>query len=330
MSAISLLYFLIAVAIRRSTLNRGESDASLDSSHVHRSRDGSAASLWDRRRYRYYKGPPNRQALRWSGVRNGGLRSGISHHHRIRKSVLKMLVAVVVAFFLCWAPFHTQRLMSVYLKDRSSLVLTIENALFYISGVTYYLSATINPVLYSIMSLKFRQAFRSTLLGCCCFWSPERRVRRRPDRVPFVLKFSPHGRRAGTFPTHCTVVDSSGSGNSNNNKKSCGTGGGGGGAGGGASVDGAGCSSDGSGGSERRTSNGASMNGSCNSACVVLQKGENPSNASYASNQSSASPVMCCTVESRPLVEMGPRSGHHDNTDLRSRGVSPETIEGVL
>lgn len=30
----------------------------------------------------------------------------------------------------------------------------------YISGVLYYISATVNPILYNIMSVKFREAFK--------------------------------------------------------------------------------------------------------------------------------------------------------------------------
>ncbi len=35
----------------------------------------------------------------------------------------------------------------------------------YVSGVCYYLSSTINPILYNLMSVKYRQAFRRTLCG---------------------------------------------------------------------------------------------------------------------------------------------------------------------
>lgn len=58
------------------------------------------------------------------------------------------IVAVVVAFFVCWMPFHTQRLLAVYVNSWSSVSIAVHNILFYISGVTYYLSAIINPVLY--------------------------------------------------------------------------------------------------------------------------------------------------------------------------------------
>uniref|UniRef100_T1JHH5 G-protein coupled receptors family 1 profile domain-containing protein n=1 Tax=Strigamia maritima TaxID=126957 RepID=T1JHH5_STRMM len=83
-----------------------------------------------------------------------------------RKAVLKMLVAVVVAFFICWAPFHAQRLLAIYASHPpSSVVIETYNILTYMSGVLYYISATINPILYHIMSRKFRRAFRDT---CCC------------------------------------------------------------------------------------------------------------------------------------------------------------------
>ncbi|XP_067126509.1 pyrokinin-1 receptor-like [Centruroides vittatus] len=83
-----------------------------------------------------------------------------------RQAVIKMLVAVVVAFFICWAPFHAQRLMAVYAMEKTPTNIVIYSVLTYISGITYYVSSTINPILYSIMSLKFRHAFRDTLARC--------------------------------------------------------------------------------------------------------------------------------------------------------------------
>src|SRR5664279_3910743 len=89
-------------------------------------------------------------------------------------------VAVVVAFFICWAPFHIQRLVSAYSSSTSSssndTVSTspggdddgvsaaglhassaapslAEAVFFYVSGVLYYVSSVINPILYNIMSL---------------------------------------------------------------------------------------------------------------------------------------------------------------------------------
>lgn len=75
-------------------------------------------------------------------------------------------VAVVVAFFLCWAPFHAQRLMAIYVQNQTPTAVFVYTVLTHISGVTYYLSATINPILYSIMSKKFRLAFKHSFMPC--------------------------------------------------------------------------------------------------------------------------------------------------------------------
>ncbi|CAG7725864.1 unnamed protein product, partial [Allacma fusca] len=81
--------------------------------------------------------------------------------------VIRMLIAVVVAFFICWAPFHIQRLMAIYseflgLAESDSLS-TLYKIINYVSGILYYVSTCINPILYHIMSNKFRQAFKDTI-----------------------------------------------------------------------------------------------------------------------------------------------------------------------
>ena len=63
--------------------------------------------------------------------------------------------SVVVAFFLCWAPFHAQRLTFVYFKETKFFRL-VNEYLFHVSGFFYYFSATLNPILYNVMSLKYR------------------------------------------------------------------------------------------------------------------------------------------------------------------------------
>nr|CAD7196112.1 unnamed protein product [Timema douglasi] len=77
-------------------------------------------------------------------------------------------LAVVVTFFICWAPFHAQRLLAVYgggdaERRPSPVMIIIYSILTYTSGILYYLSTTVNPVLYHIMSNKFREAFKDTL-----------------------------------------------------------------------------------------------------------------------------------------------------------------------
>lgn len=63
------------------------------------------------------------------------------------------------AFFICWAPFHAQRLVAFYYRDEQTFR-TIYAITTYLSGVLYYLSTCVNPVLYHLMSNKFREAFK--------------------------------------------------------------------------------------------------------------------------------------------------------------------------
>lgn len=69
-------------------------------------------------------------------------------------------VAVVIMFFVCWAPFHAQRLLYVY---RTSYFDDINEWLHPLSGCLYYFSTTVNPILYNVMSAKYRTAFKETL-----------------------------------------------------------------------------------------------------------------------------------------------------------------------
>jgi neuromedin U receptor 1 len=82
---------------------------------------------------------------------------------------------VVILFFLCWFPFHIQRLLTVFLNDSHneqqisrdendalvspSTAQSIFNVIFYISGYCYYANSCVNPILYNLLSHKYRLAF---------------------------------------------------------------------------------------------------------------------------------------------------------------------------
>ncbi|CAK6952227.1 neuromedin-U receptor 1-like [Scomber scombrus] len=72
--------------------------------------------------------------------------------------VTKMLCVLVVVFGLCWAPFHVDRLMYSYIVTSSDHH-KIFGYVHIVSGVCFYLSSAINPILYNIMSTKFREMF---------------------------------------------------------------------------------------------------------------------------------------------------------------------------
>lgn len=81
-----------------------------------------------------------------------------------RRSIIKMLAVVVITFFISWAPFHAQRIIILYGKRWLNYEL-INKFLFAISGFFYYFSCTINPIIYNMMSNRYRVAFRETLCG---------------------------------------------------------------------------------------------------------------------------------------------------------------------
>lgn len=100
------------------------------------------------------------------GVRHG---SSSSHTKRTksRRAVIKMLAVVVITFFICWSPFHVQHVLSPYLVqvvDYETAII-LNTVLFMMSGILYYTSCTINPIIYNVMSNRYRTAFRETLCG---------------------------------------------------------------------------------------------------------------------------------------------------------------------
>ncbi|CAK9820779.1 Pyrokinin-1 receptor [Anthophora plagiata] len=132
-----------------------------------------------------------RSRLLTASTKRNHLSDGLNHCDSGRgktaaqRNVIRMLVAVVVAFFICWAPFHAQRLLAVYARSREAIpenaLVVVYTTLTYVSGVFYYLSTTVNPLLYNIMSNKFREAFKSMLSNQCRRkWTTGGSVSRRP------------------------------------------------------------------------------------------------------------------------------------------------------
>lgn len=81
----------------------------------------------------------------------------ISWAHTLSPVVL--LAVVVFAFILCWLPFHVGRyLFSKSFEPGSLEIAQISQYCNLVSFVLFYLSAAINPILYNIMSKKYRVA----------------------------------------------------------------------------------------------------------------------------------------------------------------------------
>ncbi|XP_065361469.1 neuropeptides capa receptor [Calliphora vicina] len=95
-----------------------------------------------------------------------GVQQGSMHREstiqKSRRAVIRMLAAVVVTFFICWLPFHIQRLWYVHGKTHKYYQ-EVNEWLFSITGFAYYVTCTINPILYNVMSHRYRVAFKDIL-----------------------------------------------------------------------------------------------------------------------------------------------------------------------
>uniref|UniRef100_A0A4W3I9F0 Neuromedin U receptor 1 n=1 Tax=Callorhinchus milii TaxID=7868 RepID=A0A4W3I9F0_CALMI len=80
-----------------------------------------------------------------------------------RRQVTKMLFVLVIVFGICWAPFHTERLMWILIRNWTGELHRLYQFTHIISGVFFYLSSAVNPVLYNLMSTRFREMFKEVM-----------------------------------------------------------------------------------------------------------------------------------------------------------------------
>lgn len=80
---------------------------------------------------------------------------------KYRKQVVLMLGTVVLAFFVCLLPFRALTLWIILVPIESVTKLGLEAYynLLYFCRIMFYLNSAINPILYNIMSSKFRAGF---------------------------------------------------------------------------------------------------------------------------------------------------------------------------
>ncbi|GAB0092882.1 growth hormone secretagogue receptor type 1 [Sergentomyia squamirostris] len=81
--------------------------------------------------------------------------------HKARKKVVMIIATVVIAHFSCLLPFRILTLWIVIAPDEHVKGVSAEryyNVLFF-SRIMLYLNSAINPILYNLMSSKFRKGF---------------------------------------------------------------------------------------------------------------------------------------------------------------------------
>ncbi|XP_051834713.1 neuromedin-U receptor 2 isoform X3 [Antechinus flavipes] len=87
-----------------------------------------------------------------------------------RKSVTKMLFILVLVFAICWTPFHIDRLFFSFVEEWTESLASVFNLIHVISGVFFYLSSAVNPIIYNLLSHRFRAAFVNVISPLCKHW----------------------------------------------------------------------------------------------------------------------------------------------------------------
>ncbi|KAJ8359407.1 hypothetical protein SKAU_G00159320 [Synaphobranchus kaupii] len=82
---------------------------------------------------------------------------------RRRRQVTKMLSVVVLVFAVCWAPFHVDRLLWGFVTQWTDLMHRVFQYVHILSGILFYLSSAINPIIYNLLSTRFREHFRELI-----------------------------------------------------------------------------------------------------------------------------------------------------------------------
>ncbi|XP_056137659.1 apelin receptor 2 [Lampris incognitus] len=96
---------------------------------------------------------------------------------RRQQRLLKVIVSLVMAFFLCWLPLHMNKTMSMLLEfDLLPYSCTLDQILLaahpYVTCLAY-LNSCLNPLLYAFCDSSFRRRCRGALLLQCSRWRRE-------------------------------------------------------------------------------------------------------------------------------------------------------------
>lgn len=91
-----------------------------------------------------------------------------------KKRVIRMLVVIVVLFFLCWMPLYCANTWRAF--DDISAKSALSGAPIAFIHLLCYTSACVNPIIYCFMNTRFRKALLATF-SCC--GAPCQRHRRR-------------------------------------------------------------------------------------------------------------------------------------------------------
>ncbi|KAM4826707.1 neuromedin-U receptor 2 [Thomomys bottae] len=139
----------------------------------------------------------------------------VNIHRPSRKPVTKMLFVLVLVFAVCWAPFHTDRLFFSFVDEWTKSLADVFNLFHVVSGVFFYLSSAVNPIIYNLLSRRFRTAFQNVIsLPCKLGYTQNHPQRPSVQRDIFLTEcqlVELTEKAMPQFPCQSAICDSTGS-----------------------------------------------------------------------------------------------------------------------
>ncbi|MEQ2244840.1 hypothetical protein ILYODFUR_021334, partial [Ilyodon furcidens] len=104
-----------------------------------------------------------------------------------RSRVIRMLVVIVVSFFICWMPLYCVNTWRAF--DNVTAERTLSGAPISFIHLLSYTSACVNPIIYCFMNRRFRLAMLRTFLICFlpCYHHYRRHRREERDNEEDVM-----------------------------------------------------------------------------------------------------------------------------------------------
>ncbi|XP_070547904.1 somatostatin receptor type 5-like [Ptychodera flava] len=83
--------------------------------------------------------------------------------YRAKKQLIRMLVATTAVFIVCIAPY---RILAFCIFYKVRISRGVQYYLLNISRTLTYINSAANPIIYTALCDRYRQAFKDTLLAC--------------------------------------------------------------------------------------------------------------------------------------------------------------------
>lgn len=112
-----------------------------------------------------------------------------------KKLVIRMLMVIVMLFFLCWTPIFSVNAWRAF--DTASADQLLSGAPISFIHLLSYTSACVNPIIYCFMNKRFRMGFLATFT--CC-------TKQKPPAIRGEMVDEEEGKTTGASLSRCSYT----------------------------------------------------------------------------------------------------------------------------